>query len=262
MDRIEEILQAMISAEREGAALMMDAHEIMAEMKSGHRDVVTEYDRRVQELIMRRLRGICPQARFFCEENDVHEELCAEDVFIIDPIDGTMNFVRHMNHSCISVAYMHAGTVQAAAVYNPYVDELFTARRGGGAFLNGRQIYAEAAPLSETLALFGTAPYNSALAAEVFDMARRVFENSLDVRRCGSAELDLCAVAAGRAGMYFEHVVSLWDYAAGALIVSEAGGVCTTIEGAPLTFGAGKSSIAAGGYQAHADFIALTRKAR
>ena len=82
-------------------------------------------------LLMERLSAAVPGARFFCEENNVHGDLGAEHVFVIDPIDGTMNFVRRMHHSCISVAYMSRGVLEAAAVYNPYMDELFTAVRGG-----------------------------------------------------------------------------------------------------------------------------------
>ena len=171
-----------------------------------------------------------------------------------------MNFVRRMHHSCISVAYMSFGTVTAAAVYDPYTDELFTALRGGGAYLNGRALHVEDAPLSETVFCLGTSPYDASLTDETFRLARLAYDASLDLRRFASAELDLCAVAAGRAGLYFELSLSLWDYAAGALIVTEAGGVCTAVDGAPLSFGSGKSSVAAGSPRAHADFMALVKK--
>ncbi len=113
-----DILAAIQAAEREAAALMLQAHDILAECKTGHRDVVTDYDRRVQALLMERLGEAVPGARFFCEENDRHDDLMAEHLFIIDPIDGTMNFVHHLNHSCISVAYTHFGVPEAGAVYN------------------------------------------------------------------------------------------------------------------------------------------------
>ena len=124
-----EILSLLCEAEREGAALMLEAHDILAERKTDRRDVVTEYDRRVQELLIRRLSEAVPGARFFCEENDRHDDLGAEHVFIIDPIDGTMNFVHGLHHSCISAAYMYRGELRAAAIRNPYVNELFTAVR-------------------------------------------------------------------------------------------------------------------------------------
>ena len=251
-----EILAAMEAAEREAAQLMLHAHGVLAECKTGHRDVVTEYDRRVQALLIERLSAACPGARFFCEENDRHDELNAEHLFIIDPIDGTMNFVRRMNHSCISAAYWRGGVPTAAAVYNPYVDELFTALRGGGAYLNGRALRVDESPLSETLVCCGTAPYREELTADTFRLMELAYRASLDIRRQGSAELDLCSVAAARAGAYCELSLSLWDYAAGALIVEEAGGRCTRIDGSPLPFDGGKSSILAGGQRAWADFRA------
>ena len=168
-----------------------------------------------------------------------------------------MNFVRGMHNSCISAALMQCGVITAAAVYNPYVDELFTALRGRGAYLNGRRIHTEDAPLCETVFCFGSSPYNQAKTDESFRLARIAFDHSLDLRRFASAELDLCSVGTGRAGLYFELEVSFWDYAAGSLIVEEAGGVCTDINGAPLPLDGRKTSILAGSPQAHADFRKL-----
>ena len=253
----ERILAAMCAAEKEAAELILHAHGVLAERKSGRRDVVTEYDRQVQDLLLRRLGAACPGARFFCEENDRHDDLHAEHLFIIDPIDGTMNFVRGLNHSCISVAYRHAGVLEAAAVCNPYVDELFTARRGAGAYLNGRPLHADPGPLADAVVCCGTSPYREDLTAETFRLMEKAHRASLDIRRQGSAELDLCSVAAGRAGAYFELTLSLWDYAAGSLIVTEAGGICTQLDGSPLPFDGSKPSVLAGGPQAWTDFRAL-----
>ena len=97
-----EIAAMLASAEREAAELIMHAGSIIAEDKSGHRDVVTEYDRKVQLLMEKRIREAMPEATFFCEEMNERDDLHAENVFIIDPIDGTMNFVKGFNHSCIS----------------------------------------------------------------------------------------------------------------------------------------------------------------
>ena len=150
IDHYQAVLDCIVAAEREGAALILQAHEILAEAKTDRRNVVTEYDRRVQELLMARLREALPQARFFCEEMNAQDHLDAEQLFIIDPIDGTMNFVHGFHHSCISVAYAERGVVRAGAVYNPYVDEMFTAITGQGARLNGRPIRATEAGLNES----------------------------------------------------------------------------------------------------------------
>ena len=252
-----EVLELICEAEREAAALMREAHDILAERKGDRRDVVTAYDRRVQELMIERLGAALPDARFFCEENDRHDDLGAEHVFIIDPIDGTMNFVHGLSHSCISAAYMSKGVLRAAAICNPYLDELFTAVKGEGAWLNGKPIHASTEPLSETLVCCGTTPYNPELADTCFALMKKAFLAGLDVRREGAAALDLCAVAAGRAGVYFELSLSLWDYAAGKLIVEEAGGVCVTLDGSSLPLDAGRPGVLAGGKRAVEDFLRL-----
>ena len=113
-------------------------------------------------------------------------------------------------------------------------------------------------PLSDSVVCYGTSPYSTELADETFRLARIAFNAGLDLRREGSAELDLCSVAAGRAGLYFEMQVSLWDYAAGALLVREAGGVCQDIRGAELPFDGSKPTILAGGSHAVMDFLKLT----
>ena len=249
MPNQRDVLNAIIAAQREAAALILQAHGVLAETKTGHRDVVTEYDRRVQELLMARLSAAVPGAVFFCEENEQQGDLKAEHVFVIDPIDGTMNFVRGFHHSAISVAYMQAGRLCAASVYNPYAGECFSALAGEGAWCNGRPVHAGELPLSESVVCCGTAPYSPQLADSTF--------NSLDIRREGSAALDMCSAAAGRAGVYFEPTVSLWDIAAGMLLVQEAGGVCCRLDGSPIPLDGSKTSILAGGKQAVAEFLKL-----
>ena len=251
------VLSLIENAERKAAELILQAHGILAETKTGKRDVVTEYDRKVQELLVTLFREAFPDAHFFCEEMDDRDRLDAGQLFIIDPIDGTMNFVHGFNHSCISVAYAERGVVRAGAVYNPYVDEMFTAVAGRGACLNGRPIHVTDAGLGESVVCYGSAPYAPQLADRTFSLARLAYDAGLDVRREGSAALDLCSVAAGRAGLYFELQVSLWDYAAGALIVEEAGGQCCTVDGGCFPADGSKTSILAGSPAAVKDFFRL-----
>lgn len=257
MEFCSGICGKMKEAEREAARLLRYANNIVGENKSGSRDVVTEYDRRIQKLLESRMLEEIPGAQFFCEELGEQGGLQAEHLFIIDPIDGTMNFVKGFNHSCISMAYAEKGEICAAAVYNPYADEMFTAVKGMGAFLNDRPISVSSSGLSDSIVCFGSSPYRTELADRTFALARRCFDASLDVRREGSAELDLCSVAAGRAGLYFELSVSFWDYAAGWLIVKEAGGICLTAEGRELPFDGSKTSIAAGNEQTVREFLTL-----
>ena len=251
----ELILDEISRIERECGAILRGADDIVSEEKDSGRNIVTQYDFEVQSILIDRLSKLCPDAHFFCEEMEHPDSLEAEEVFIIDPIDGTMNFKMHMNHSCISVAYARRGKVCASAVYNPYVDEMFSAIRGSGARLNGKAIHIADSGLSDSLFLLGTSPYCADMLEKTLKIARLALNNCLDFRRQGSAELDLCSVAAGRAGVYGEMHLSLWDYAAGSLIVEEAGGICLQIDGTELPFDPSKVSILAGSRTAVKEFL-------
>ena len=234
---------------------MLHARHIMAEEKTDPRNVVTEYDRKVQQHMISALSAFLPQAHFFCEEMAHPDSLNVEHVFIIDPIDSTMNFVHGFGHSCISCAYVCSGLPTAGAVYNPYRDELFSAVKGEGAFLNGRRISAPDVPLRRSVTCFGSSPYNPHLTEKTFALLRKVYDESLDIRREGAAALDLCSVAAGRAGLFYELELSVWDYAAGALIAEEAGARCCTVSGEPLPYDGSKSSVVAGTAQSVHTFL-------
>ena len=252
---LETLCSRIQAAEREAAELFLHAHSILAETKTGKRDFVTEYDRRVQEMLTAKLREAIPDAHFFCEEMNEQDSLDAEHLFVIDPIDGTMNFVRGFHHSCISVAYANRGQVCIGAIYNPYVDEMFTAILGHGAFLNGRPIHASDVGLSESVVCFGTSPSAPELQSRSVELAGKLLAEGLDLRREGSAALDLCSVAAGRAGLYFELQLSLWDYAAGTLIVGEAGGRCSRVDGSAFPSDGSKTDLVAGCPKAMDDFF-------
>lgn len=253
----DEICSMIISAEREAGELMLHAKKITGESKTNSRNIVTEYDRRVQDLLVGIFSEALPGAHFICEESSNPDSVNAEHVFIIDPIDGTMNFAHNMSRSCISVGYMSSGEMLAGAVYNPYLNEMFSAVKGKGAFLNGVAISLPDAPLSENIACIGTAPYAVELSGRTFSIAKRLYEVCLDIRREGAAALDLCTIAAGRAGVYAELQVYFWDYAAGAFIVEQAGGVCLTIDGKPLPYREGKTTILAGSRTAVNEFLTL-----
>lgn len=257
---LQSLTETIMAAEREAAELILHAGTVMPQNKTGRRDVVTEYDRKVQELLVERIRAVIPDAGFVLEESDTQDALTGKHVFIIDPIDGTMNFVHHYNNSSISVAYASAGELMCGCVYNPYANEMFHAIKGHGAFLNGNPIAPDPAPLKETFFCLGSSPYYPHLTDETFRLARIAFDNSLDVRRTASAALDICSVAAGRAGLYFELSLFLWDYAAALLIAHEAGARSSNIEGRPLTLNIKPSSIIVGGPQAFEDFHALIGK--
>ena len=253
----KEILGLMVETEREASKIMLGAEHIIASSKTDARNVVTQFDTAVQKLLVETYSKACPGAHFFCEESPHPDSLNARQTFIIDPIDGTMNFVHGLRHSCISSAYSENGEVCAAAVYNPYADELFTAIKGEGAFLNGRQISVDDCGLGGGFVCVGTAPYYADTRDELFSLMRKLYDASLDIRRGGSAELDLCTVAAGRACFYFEPRLSLWDYAAGALIAEEAGAVCLNLHGGKLPYDESKPGIICGGEKAVKEYLSL-----
>lgn len=143
---------------------------------------------------------------------------------MIDPIDGTSNFMHKRNMSCISVALLQNKQPEYAFVYNPFADEFFFAQRGQGAFLNGKRIHVSDLSLEDSLVSLGTSPYRTDFRACTLKAISLFLDHSADIRRTGSAAIDLCDVACGRSGAFFERQLSPWDVAAGALIVTEAGG--------------------------------------
>ena len=204
--------------------------------KSGRADLVTQYDKQVQERLRTGLLEIMPDAHFVGEEGSTQQFAPTGTFFIVDPIDGTTNFIKDYHFSCISVALVVDNAAELGVIYNPYADEMFCAQRGEGAFCNGKRLHVSNEPLENGIVVFGTAPYHEELNEKTFQLAYAYFKKALDVRRSGSAALDLCTIAAGRAELFFELVLSPWDYAAGALIVKEAGGLVSDYDGRPLAY--------------------------
>lgn len=237
----EQLLKEIIAAVRVCGAIILNADRTKSgiDEKAGHANFVTAYDKKVQKELQKKLLAILPEAVFVGEEEDVHASVADGYAFIVDPIDGTTNFIKDYHASAISVGLTKGGERYMGVVYNPYLDEMFTAVRGQGAFLNDKPIQVSNQPLENGIVIFGTAPYYEDLAKKSFDMAYQYFCKALDVRRSGSAALDLCNVAAGRAELFFELRLSPWDYVAGSLIVEEAGGVVTRIDGGEITLNEG-----------------------
>jgi len=258
---VSNITNSLTKIIRDAGKIMLGANKNRDfDSKAGTANFVTAYDVAVQDFLIKSIKDILPEAVFMAEEKEndtavLFEKYC----FIIDPIDGTMNFVRGFNHSCISMAYAHEGEVCAACVYNPYMDEMFTAVKGRGAYLNGKRLTIQDRPLSDSVVCFGTSPYYQELTDITFAITKEAFKAALDLRREASAELDLCSVAASRAGIFFELRLSMWDYAAGALIISEAGGRCCTIEGEALPYDGNASSVAAGCPSALEEFLRIAK---
>ena len=196
--------------------------------KTGHANFVTDMDMEIQRRLTEQFSGILPEAVIVAEEQDQQPE--ADLCWIIDPIDGTTNFITGFRFSCISVALAQGNKSILGVVYNPYADEMFYAADGQGAFCNGKAITPSERPAEQALVAMGTSPYHMELTDRTFRAARQAFEACADIRRSGSAALDLCYVACGRIDGYFEYILSPWDYAAGSCIVREAGARVEGIE--------------------------------
>lgn len=224
------------------------------EEKNGFKNLVTTCDERTQEFLMTELGRILPEATFLCEENNVHDT-SGRFTFIIDPIDGTTNFIHDYHMSAISVALADREEICWGIVYNPFTGELYEAEKGQGAFLNGTPIAVRQTDLAHTMVGFGTSPYNAALKERSFYLAEKTLDACIDLRRSGSAALDLCFTARGSYGLFFELEESPWDFAAGLCIVREAGGKVVDFEGHVPDF-TKKTSIIAGCPQIVDEFFA------
>lgn len=224
------MLEQIIETARLCGDLIKEAHAHQIETKSNNpKNLVTEYDTKVQAVLQKNLLEILPDASFLGEEGQ-HDFNRQGYCFICDPIDGTTNFVKGLKHSAVSIALLKDGKPVLGVIYDPYLDEMFWAERGKGAFCNGKAIHTSNASLDNSLIVFGTSPYNASLHEKTWALAAKSLNIALDVRRMGAAVLDLAGVAIGRFGLFWELELQPWDYAAGVLIVEEAGGFIRTLE--------------------------------
>lgn len=231
------MLGKIIETVKKAGEIVLSAHnqEDSVTAKEGKKNFVTKYDVAVQDFLFAELGKAFPEAEFVGEEGENNFESTALR-FIIDPIDGTTNFMQDFRCSCISVALCKENDVIAGVVYNPYTNEIFSAEKGKGAYLNGEKIRVSDRPLSDGLALFGTSPYHPENTDATFELLRKVFDFCRDIRRSGSAAYDVCTIACGRCEVFFEKELQPWDIAAGTLILREAGGIAKNYDGNEISF--------------------------
>ncbi len=222
---------------KEAGSLFADRDRASRIRKKAPTDYVTETDTTVQAFLRKRLASLDPSIGFLGEEQAEAPWDFSGPVWILDPVDGTNNLIHAFPHCGISLALAEEGRTRMGIVYNPWNGELFTACQGEGAFLNGAPVQASGVRrLSSALVAVGTAPGHREYAEGTFARMRRVFDHCQDIRRMGAASLELCAVACGRLDGFFEECLQPWDYAAGMLVASEAGGMVTDRHGQPLSF--------------------------
>ena len=249
---------------REAGAMMRTVPDDVRnhpDYKEGSANFVTAYDVKVQNFLKQRLAELFPDAYFFAEEDGESRHASgAGYTFIIDPIDGTTNFMCGYNTSAVSVGLLYDGEPIFGGIYDPYRDEFFSAVRGRGAFCNGVPIHVSERPLGRSIVAIGSAPYRKdTLAPAMLSMTGDLFAVFADFRRSGSAALDICHVSCGRVDAFCEPVLSPWDFAAGSVILAEAGGLATNFAGSPLSLSA-PSSCVFGSPSVHGVTLDICRK--
>jgi myo-inositol-1(or 4)-monophosphatase len=224
---------------REAAQIARDAGQILRDRFGqphevrfkGTIDMVTEADRAAEDLIADRLRTLCPEHDLLCEEGSVGATLGAAYRWVVDPLDGTTNFAHGLPTFAVSIALEDAGVPVVGIVYDPMREELFAARKGAGATLNGKPIVVSAVEELIASILVTGFSYDFARRAQQAEVWRDFLTRVQAIRQTGSAALNLCYIAAGRLDGYWERGLSPWDVAAGAVIVTEAGGTVTDMGG-------------------------------
>ncbi len=263
-DDSQRLLEIAVEAARLGGEVLMryfrDGVEIRNKSAGGGKayDLVTDADLESESAIAQYLRNTCPEHDLLGEEALAGGRIDADQLWVIDPLDGTNNFAHQIPHFAVSIAYYQHGRPVVGVVWNPAHEDWFTAVRGHGASHNDRPVrVSDDAALTQ--ALIGCGFYydrgemmRSTLAAIETFFGRHVH----GIRRFGTAALDLCFVGCGQFGGFFEYQLSPWDFAAGRLFVEEAGGRVTTARGAPLPLA--KSSLVASNGRLHEAMIDIT----
>lgn len=247
---------------RAAGAIQRDRYETRLDIgtKSASIDLVTEVDRACEAMIVETLRRERPGDAILAEEGGGVEVAGAAWRWVIDPLDGTMNFAHGYPRFCVSIGVQREGATELGCVYDPLLDECFSALRGGGARLNGRAIrVSDEADLGRALLATGFAYDVHESEDDNLDHFAAFAKRARGLRRGGSAALDLCSVAAGRLDGYWELKLKPWDVVAGNLIVEEAGGRTSDFSGRPAS-GDGRETLASNG-RLHGAMLALLDRA-
>ncbi|MEO4000749.1 inositol monophosphatase family protein [Mesorhizobium sp. CAU 1732] len=256
------IINVMVqTAMKAGRSLARDFGEVQNLQVSlkGPGDYVSQADRKAEEIIYTELSKARPGYSFLMEERGEVEGDDGQHRWIVDPLDGTTNFLHGIPIFAISIALERQGQIVAGVVYNPAMDELYTAERGGGAFMNDRRLRVAARKnLSDTVVSTGIPHLGRGHHGHALIDLKNVMGETAGIRRLGAASLDLAWVAAGRFDGYWESWLAPWDLAAGILLVREAGGFCSDRNGGQEMFDDG--SIVAGNEAIHKALLKTLQK--
>jgi myo-inositol-1(or 4)-monophosphatase len=256
-------LRAAFEAAEAGAQVVMDYFRRGVEMrqKAGGAtcDLVSDADLQSEQAIAKSILAAFPGHAILGEEEH-SGSAHAENLWIIDPLDGTNNFAHRIPHFAVSIAYYHRGQAMCGVVVNPVRGDWYWASRGGGAFHNGRRLAVSSeTSLAETMVGVGFYYDRGAMMEATLASIHAFFKQQIHgVRRFGAAALDLCQVADGMFGLFFEYQLSPWDFAAGRLILEEAGGKITDGRGNPLAIAT--SSVLASNTHLHAAALEIVSR--
>ena len=229
-------IEGIESIVRESGRRVRSAHGFTVSSKGTRENLVTSADIENERFLKQRLTELLPGSAFIGEEGDEASLRDSEWAWIVDPIDGTANFSRGIPMCAVSVALFRDAEPYAGFVLNPFMDTLYSAVVGEGAYKDGEPIHVSDRPLGDCILSTAWCCYEKSLAEPVFRVSESLYPEINDIRRIGTAALELSLIAEGAADMYFEIRLSPWDYAAGLTILKEAGGCYTGIGGGDVSF--------------------------
>ena len=207
---------------KEAGKIMKEGPEKI-QSKGTPSNYVTDCDRKVQEFLTEKLLECLPGSCVLGEESNTWD-ITSEAVWIVDPIDGTSNFIRSLGASVISIALLRRNQLEIGVIYNPYREELFYGEKGHGAWLNGNRIHVSDRDFSHSILFSAMSVYDKRFAPACMNIISKVYQEADDFRRFGAAAFETAQLASGRGELYFEMRIAPWDAAAGALLIEEAGG--------------------------------------
>ena len=227
---MSELLNSVISLAKCAGETMLSERPVISRFKGSKENYATETDERIQAFLEKELLALLPGSSFMGEEN--HRYSKGDMVWVVDPIDGTVNYARGLSMSVVSIALVKDGESILGVVHNPYLGHTFYAEKGKGAFLNGENIRVSDISWEDAIVSTAWCAYEKdTLGHPSFMISERLHRECSDIRRFGTAAYEMCLLAKGSVDVYFEMLLRPWDYAASSLIVTEAGGVCSSLDG-------------------------------
>lgn len=234
MRDMEGLLNKVADLAVKAGSIMLSDSDVEVGNKGTKENYVTSTDLKVQRFLREGLATLLPGAVFRGEEDDLPREdegTRGEYVWIVDPIDGTANYARDFGESAVSIALAKDDEPVLGVVRNPYARETYCAIKGRGAFLNGTPIHVSDRSKENAMICLSWSAYDKSRSADCFRISQDLYAVCEDIRRTGSAAYELCLLARGSVDMHFEIRLAPWDYAAGGLIIEEAGGRTGSLEG-------------------------------